>query len=684
MSQLSADQAIQRFKENENRVDVFANDPDDIGFYQTNETVSRQVESLPHFMARVIARYLVLNSKGDWQTATNYIQNDLITQGGIVYIALADHTSGTFATDLTANKWAVFQGLTESELALSSGASLMGFIQDGPAAVPRTMQDKARDTFTDADAGVTGTGDETAALAAYLDYCVENGIQVVLTKNSYTVSGNILPSLSRTGIRTLSIHCQKPVNIIVDPASTGFEYFMYLNTTEENNVILTGAPLTFNGNGKCATFLRADNNGADNTGIVDIQTKLVIKNLKNNNAYSTSDNCGMLFLGAYKRVSINAPEVDNVERTNASAGACSAISVSGFTGSVDIYSPVISRVKTPGAADADGIKIFGKAIGGILTNKRAGVATIHGGVFTDNQGRHIKSQCSETTIINPISIRQNVITIIQSADFDFQCGNGLLLEPVYIYKKNGSVSPLGASHSPVVFQQTIQDEQTSSKSIGGKMITEVSMPRYCTSVHSANSKESTSRVEGLRVLPYNGFVTSAFTSGLMNFNASTVEAKSYKTTLEVINCKGPFPTYAIGYDSYGGSSLASKLNIIVRDNENTLVGGTIYAPFRNTSGLPIRNLQSFLFSNNQGYQAFYTDLDFSINTLQPGCVVVVDLSSCTVTNGPGWTASGYATFHCVNEYFGIGKSVWAIKGNADTANTMYWTQNGGTTWGQVK
>jgi len=53
-------------------------------------------------------------------------------------------------------------------------------------------------------------------------------------------------------------------------------------------------------------------------------------------------------------------------------------------------------------------------------------------------------------------------------------------------------------------------------------------------------------------------------------------------------------------------------------------------------------------------------------------------------NLPVGTA-GYATFHCIDQYFATtDKTVWAIKNNATVAASMYFTQNGGTTWGQIK
>lgn len=46
--------------------------------------------------------------EGAWQTATSYAVNDLVQQNGNTYICIVAHTSGTFATDLGANKWELF------------------------------------------------------------------------------------------------------------------------------------------------------------------------------------------------------------------------------------------------------------------------------------------------------------------------------------------------------------------------------------------------------------------------------------------------------------------------------------------------------------------------------------------------------------------------------------------------
>lgn len=53
------------------------------------------------------------NLKGDWLTATAYIKLDVVTQSSNTYICAIAHTSGTFATDLTADRWLLLaQGAT--------------------------------------------------------------------------------------------------------------------------------------------------------------------------------------------------------------------------------------------------------------------------------------------------------------------------------------------------------------------------------------------------------------------------------------------------------------------------------------------------------------------------------------------------------------------------------------------
>lgn len=47
----------------------------------------------------------VYDTPSAWVTTTSYVINDIVTNGGYTYYCLESHVSGTFATDLAANKW---------------------------------------------------------------------------------------------------------------------------------------------------------------------------------------------------------------------------------------------------------------------------------------------------------------------------------------------------------------------------------------------------------------------------------------------------------------------------------------------------------------------------------------------------------------------------------------------------
>lgn len=128
MAQLPIDEAIVRFKDNEDKFDIFVNLD---GTYTTNEVTPRTVQTLPSFMDEMVSRYYAYSAKGAWTTATAYERQDLVVEGGVTYLCLLDHTSTTFATDLSSGKWAVYQGLTREELLNSTdpveGAGQVGF-----------------------------------------------------------------------------------------------------------------------------------------------------------------------------------------------------------------------------------------------------------------------------------------------------------------------------------------------------------------------------------------------------------------------------------------------------------------------------------------------------------------------------------------------------------------------------
>jgi hypothetical protein len=58
-----------------------------------------------------------------WVTATAYKVSDRVVSTGVIYICKVAHTSGTFATDLTAGDWAVFSFATMSVIGITQKAN---------------------------------------------------------------------------------------------------------------------------------------------------------------------------------------------------------------------------------------------------------------------------------------------------------------------------------------------------------------------------------------------------------------------------------------------------------------------------------------------------------------------------------------------------------------------------------
>jgi hypothetical protein len=80
-------------------------------------------------LAGAIDSIKTVTMRGAWATATAYATKDVVTSGGVAYIAVQSHVSGaTFVGD--AAYWRVYQGVTSAELASTSfslGAYLVGY-----------------------------------------------------------------------------------------------------------------------------------------------------------------------------------------------------------------------------------------------------------------------------------------------------------------------------------------------------------------------------------------------------------------------------------------------------------------------------------------------------------------------------------------------------------------------------
>jgi hypothetical protein len=84
---------------------------------------------------------MITNYRGAWATGTAYAVRDTVMQSGVQYICTVAHVGGTFATDLAAPKWQLYQGATVADLASQAsaalGAGMVGYARQGTTVASR-------------------------------------------------------------------------------------------------------------------------------------------------------------------------------------------------------------------------------------------------------------------------------------------------------------------------------------------------------------------------------------------------------------------------------------------------------------------------------------------------------------------------------------------------------------------
>lgn len=593
--------------------------------------------------------------------------------GGLVSIYLNNAGSAVLQRTLA----------TTDYLQSPSGSVAVGWKQDGSGAVDATVDAKLkRAPLSPAEFKLVIDADDTNSLKKCFDYALANRKAVRLS-GDYVVSGPIA-TVATVAAGSVDIEVVGNCSITVNADAIAFEHLLFIQTTEVNSFSISGGSLTIDLNNKCANGPYIRHLAAARGGVCNITAPVTVKNAKNNNAASIAENAGIQIFGNYETIYLKSPRVEGVERTNAS-GFCKGISISYFSGAVTIDNPHVERVLTFGAGqDADGISAFAK---GWATSqvRTEGTVVINGGTFIDCQGRSFKAQCRNVTLIRPVVKRKMVVAIAAACEFDFQAGNGLVIEPDIEYLANGGTSPLGSSHSIASFQHLITDSPSAGRMIGGVLRTNVAVPRAALHVTGAASESGTTIVDGLRIVPIGAFATAAISRAIVEFDASKIEACAKKTRIEVNNVQGPIGAYGIGYTGFGGSSLTGKFSWSVTNLRNTLGPSSTARPCVPLQGAAIGAFEKFMVRNNEGYRDLFTGLTFSMAALEVGCRFTADIASCTVTNAPGWGSSGYALVECKSGYFNVGdRGILVTKGNATAANTVFWTQDGGTTWGTIK
>jgi hypothetical protein len=544
--------------------------------------------------------------------------------------------------------------------------------------------------------GAVGDGvtDDTLALRAAFAAAMSSG-QTIILKGTYLISGYIGLLTSLGAGAALHIYCNGPVTINVSPTATPFRNVLFFGCTGETNASITGGPLTINCADVAGAAIRVFSGATSPAGSVNFSSILTVNNCYELNPTATYENGGIAVFGQFEQVYMNSPRVENVNRINIPAGACFGITVSELAGECLIENPYVANVLCPGGAsgiDADGIKIFGVNNAVVPAIQTLGKATIQGGTFVDCQGRSIKSQCSDLTIISPYFKRQFVVSILNGTEVDFQSGNGILIEPTFEYKLNAGVSPLGASFIPVAFQQRVSDLPQCARSIGGVMKTEVATNRYALITQTANSAYSETIIDGLVVEPLGSLSTTVFTRAIVETPINTAVSKTGGTKIVLRNISGPFGCLALGYTGYTTGSLASKLEYEVSDVSSSLLASTTNFVFSNLSGNRIGEVKSFLIRDNFNFRDFLFEAVFNFNNLAPGCKFTVLTGAVTATNAPSWAASGrYAFIEALGGPGAISTDpstdravrVTVTSVATETIENVFYTFDGGTTWNEL-
>lgn len=154
----------------------------------TNLTATDRLGNTKNTVAGAVYSMQAFNNRGAWTALTAYVVKDLVSVSGTWYVAVIAHTSSAaFDTD-TASKWRVYQGVIAGDLSAATGASMVGFIQNGDGAISRNLLNKERETVS-----VDDFGSDTAAWnAAILFLALRGGGKLTAPSSAYTILGKVL------------------------------------------------------------------------------------------------------------------------------------------------------------------------------------------------------------------------------------------------------------------------------------------------------------------------------------------------------------------------------------------------------------------------------------------------------------------------------------------------------------
>jgi uncharacterized cupin superfamily protein len=496
---------------------------------------------------------------GAWSRATDFNETSEVVKGAYVFTT-SGNTQGSAAWVLatanpitvgtTAQSWILFRDFSAANL---------NWLQAGTGAVQVTGQAKLRQGPVQPNSGEFGAFTSatvtTATLLKAFTAAMADGRPIELSGH-YDINGPITPEVSVNGAE-LRLIVKDDVTITIDAGATAFYYLLYAESSvgTPSHSISGPGTLTIDCNNKAASAIWLRHTTATTGGTVFLNAPVHVKNVKA--AAGINNASGIQILGRYERVVMRSPTVEDVTRVEA-AGESSGISISGFDGEVELYSPVVRRVNCGPSStnDADCIKCFGRQSGS-TNNRREGSVRIYSPVLEDSQVRLYKDQCGDTIIYSPFCRRRGVDGTVasfgaaSSVDFDFQFGNGLVLDArIEYYKSATGVSPLGSSHSVFAFQQKLDNSEMYGLARGTTILTDVIIPRIVASTTNAAALAFTTELDGLTITPVASLVSGVIERSFIEFDSSVIGEKSTPSTFVVTNTRAPNSLPVIAYTGY--------------------------------------------------------------------------------------------------------------------------------------
>lgn len=451
-----------------------------------------------------------------------------------------------------------------------------------------------------------GVADDTAALSACFEEALATDRPLVLS-GRYRIRGPILGYRDARSAGSLRLRCQGRVLIAVDPQAQPFSDVLYLHTDAACSLHIDGGSLVIDGAHRAGRGITVRHN-ASQGGAVRIATPLVLRNWVEHDERTERENHALAVIGDFAAVDITGTQVESVRRRKPVGGASKGISVSGFSGTVHIRGASVKDVRVPvlGSADADGIAVFGRR-GAQPLHTRAGTAVVEGCVFQDCQGRSLKSQCSDTTVIDPVVRRQHAVAITHAVEFDFQSGNGVVLRPTLEYRRQGLRSPLGASHSCIAFQQQLEDAPMQARCEGAVVRTEVPIPRFVALITRAASRASITRIDGLRVIALDGLEGSAVLRAVVETRADVLAAMHAEVSLILGDIEGPLACPLVGYTGLPDADAKLPLRVQAQGSRNTLAAARPSPVLGPLSGPRLRCASVLREQENTGFAPTVSD-----------------------------------------------------------------------------